>query len=78
MYVHPTTHSTFSLQEGLVAPKDLIQALQAGRHGCSGTDRSQLLTGAIEFVTACKAAGIQSIIGLERGLKLCWESTTPQ
>ena len=68
MYIHLTTHSAFSLQEGLLTPTELAQAAQvSGMMALGLTDRN-LLTGVIEFVTACKAADIQPIIGLELDL----------
>jgi DNA-directed DNA polymerase III PolC len=65
MYVHLTTHSAFSLQEGLTTPADLVQAAQASGMSALGLTDHNLLTGAIEFATACKLHGIQPIIGLE-------------
>jgi DNA-directed DNA polymerase III PolC len=65
MYVHLTAHSAFSLQEGLTTPADLVQAAQAGGMSALGLTDHNLLTGAIEFVTACKQNGIQPVIGLE-------------
>src|SRR6185436_416855 len=65
MYIHLTTHSAFSLQEGLLSPTDLVQAAQANDMSAIGLTDHNLLTGIIEFVTACKSASIQPIIGLE-------------
>ncbi len=65
MYIHLTTHSTFSLQEGLMTPTDLVQAAQAHAMSAIGLTDHNLLTGMIEFVTTYKAAGSQPIIGLE-------------
>jgi DNA polymerase III alpha subunit len=65
MYIHLTTHSAFSLQEGLLTPTELVQAAQANGMTALGLTDHDLLTGVIEFVTACKAADIQPIIGLE-------------
>lgn len=69
MSIHLTCHSTYSLQEGLATPAELIQAAQ--RHGMSalGLTDHNLLTGAVEFVTACREAGIQPILGLELDLE---------
>ena len=69
MYVHLTTHSAFSLQEGLTTPVDLVQAAQASGMSALGLTDHNLLTGAIEFVTACKQYGIQPVIGLEIDLE---------
>ena len=65
MYIHLTAHSAFSLQEGLMTPAALVQAAQASGMPVLGLTDRNLLTGVIEFVMACKAAGIQPIIGLE-------------
>jgi DNA polymerase III alpha subunit len=65
MYHHLTTHSAFSLQEGLSTPTDLVKAAQANGMPALGLTDHNLLTGVIEFVTACKAVGIQPIVGLE-------------
>ncbi len=68
MYIHLTTHSAFSLQEGLLTPVDLVQAAQTDGMPAMGLTDHNLLTGVIVFATACKAAGIQAIIGLEINL----------
>ena len=65
MYIHLTTHSAFSLQEGLLTPTELAQAAQVSGMTALGLTDHNLLTGMIEFVTACKTAAIQPIIGLE-------------
>jgi tetratricopeptide (TPR) repeat protein len=65
MYIHLTTHSAFSLQEGLSTPTDLVQAAQAMNMPALGLTDRNLLTGVIEFATACREANIQPIIGLE-------------
>ena len=62
MYFHLTTHSAFSLQESLSTPTDLVQAAQMnGMPALALTDHN-LLTGVIEFVTACKAVDIQPLL----------------
>src|SRR6266540_48445 len=68
MFIHLTTHSAFSLQEGLLTPADLVQAAQDNGISALGLTDHNLLTGVVEFVMACKAAGIQPIIGLEISL----------
>jgi len=65
MYVHLATHSTYSLQEGLATPIELVHAAQACGMSALGLTDHHLLTGTIEFVTACKEAGIQPVMGLE-------------
>lgn len=65
MFIHLTAHSVFSLQEGLLQPEELAQAAQAHGMTAIGLTDHRLLTGSIEFVKACKGAGIQPILGLE-------------
>lgn len=65
MYIHLTTHSAFSLQEGLLPPAGLVQAARASGMPVLGLTDRNLLTGTIEFVAACRDANIQPIIGLE-------------
>src|SRR5687768_11707649 len=65
MYIHLTTHSAFSLQEGLSTPTDLVQVARVNGMSALGLTDHNLLTGVIEFVTACKAVDIQRIVGLE-------------
>src|SRR5215212_558435 len=65
MYIHLTTHSAFSLQEGLATPAELVKAAQDNSMPALGLTDRNLLTGAIEFATACKSVNIQPIIGLE-------------
>ena len=65
MVVHLHTHSYFSLLEALPSPGELAQA--AGRSGMSTLALTDhwLLTGAVEFVLACKQTGVRPILGLE-------------
>lgn len=65
MYIHLTTHSAFSLQEGVAIPKDLVQAAQANGMPALGLTDRNLLTGATEFATACREADVQPVFGLE-------------
>ncbi|MBK7319964.1 PHP domain-containing protein [Candidatus Villigracilis affinis] len=65
MVLHLTCHSSYSLQEGLATPVELIQAAQSYGMSALGLTDHNLLTGSIEFVTACRDAGIQPILGLE-------------
>ena len=52
-----------------MTPADLVQAAQANSMPAIGLTDHNLLTGAIEFFTACKQNGIQPIIGLEIDLE---------
>ena len=65
MHVHLTTHSAFSLQEGLLTPSELAQTAQTNGMPALGLTDHNLLIGAVEFVTVCRAKGIQPIIGLK-------------
>ena len=69
MYVHLTSHSAFSLQEGLMTPTDLVQAAKACGMSALGLTDHHLLTGTVEFFKACKEAGLQPVIGLEIDLE---------
>jgi DNA polymerase III subunit alpha len=69
MYLHLTTHSAYSLLEGLPLPAELAQAAQASGMTALGLTDHRALTGAIEFVRACKQADIQPILGLEIDLE---------
>lgn len=69
MYIPLTTHSAYSLQEGLAQPTELIQAAQADGLPALGLTDHRLLTGSIEFVLACRKAGIQPLLGLEIDLE---------
>lgn len=81
MFIHLTTHSSYSLQEGLLSPSELVQAAQAQGMSAIGLTDRRLLTGAVEFVDACKDTGIQPILGLEINLehgKLALLATSPE
>lgn len=58
-------HSYYSFLSGLPSPADLAQAgAKAGMRALALTDQ-QGLTGAVEFYEACRAVGLQPILGLE-------------
>ncbi len=69
MYIHLNTHSAYSLLEGLPLPAELVQAASASGMPALGLTDHHTLTGSIEFVQACKVAGIQPILGLEIDLE---------
>ena len=69
MFVHLTAHSAYSLGEGLALPEDLVQAAAGQGMTCLGLTDHRLLTGAVEFVTACRKAGIKPLLGLEIDLQ---------
>ncbi|KAA0254220.1 MAG: PHP domain-containing protein, partial [Chloroflexi bacterium] len=52
-----------------MTPTDLVQAAKACGMSALGLTDHHLLTGTIEFVKACKDAGIQPVIGLEIDLE---------
>ncbi|RPH59532.1 MAG: PHP domain-containing protein, partial [Chloroflexi bacterium] len=57
MFIHLTTHSAYSLQEGLALPAELAQTARANGMPALGLTDHRTLTGAIEFIHACKEAG---------------------
>jgi len=65
LYIHLTTHSAYSLQEGLPLPAELARAARAYGMPALGLTDHRLLSGAVEFVLACKEVGIQPVLGLE-------------
>ena len=69
MYIHLTTHSAFSLQEGLALPSELAQAAAAAGMPALGLTDHRLLSGSVEFVKSCKGAGVQPVLGLEIDLQ---------
>ena len=69
MYIPLTTHSAYSIQEGLALPGELVQAAQADELPALGLTDHLLLTGSVEFVLACRKAGIQPLLGLEIDLE---------
>jgi DNA-directed DNA polymerase III PolC len=69
MYIPLTTHSAYSLQEGLALPAELVQAAQADGLPALGLTDHRLLTGSVEFVQACHNAGLQPLLGLEIDLE---------
>ena len=52
-----------------MTPTELVQAAKACGMSALGLTDHHLLTGTIEFVKACKDAGIQPVIGLEIDLE---------
>ncbi len=69
MYIHLTSHSAYSLQEGLPLPEELAEAARIDGMPALGLTDHRLLTGAVEFVTACTRAGIRPVLGLEIDLE---------
>ncbi|MBI4926207.1 MAG: DNA polymerase III subunit alpha [Anaerolineae bacterium] len=70
MIAHLSTHSYFSLLEGVPSPAELVrEAARTGMTALALTDHG-LLTGVVLFYRACQSAGIQPLIGLE--VDLAW------
>ena len=69
MFAHLVTHSSYSLQEGLATPAELVQAARSHNMPALGLTDHRLLTGAVEFAHACKEAGVQPLLGLEIDLE---------
>jgi DNA polymerase-3 subunit alpha len=69
MYIHLTTHSAYSLLEGLALPAELAKAAQAEGMPALGLTDHRLLSGTVEFVIACRKAGVQPLLGLEIDLE---------
>jgi DNA-directed DNA polymerase III PolC len=69
MFIHLTAHSAYSLQEGLLLPAELAQAAAADGMSALGLTDHRLLSGTVEFVSACLKVGIQPILGLEVDLE---------
>jgi DNA-directed DNA polymerase III PolC len=69
MFLHLTTHSAYSLQEGLALPAELAQAAQADGMPALGLTDHRLLSGSVEFVIACQKARVQPLLGLEIDLE---------
>ncbi len=69
MYISLTNHSAYSLQEGLSLPAELVQAAAADGMPALGLTDHRLLSGTVEFVSACKKAGVQPVLGLEVDLE---------
>ena len=67
--MHLTTHSAYSLQEGLALPSELAWAAAAAGMPALGLTDHRLLGGSVEFAKACKETGVQPLLGLEIDLE---------
>lgn len=64
-FVHLHNHSEYSLLDGLSKVKDMVgYAKEIGQKALAITDHGSMY-GVIKFYSACKAAGIKPIIGVE-------------
>ena len=67
-FVHLRVHTAYSLSSGAITVKDLAQRCKAERMPAVAITDSGNMFGALEFATACAAAGVQPIIGCEVAL----------
>lgn len=65
MYLHLNTHSAYSLLEGLALPAELARAARLNGMSALGLTDHRMLTGAVEFVRACREEEVQPLLGLE-------------
>jgi DNA polymerase-3 subunit alpha len=64
-YIHLRSHSYYSFLRGLASPEELVKtAAEMGLPVLGLTDHHSL-SGVVEFVDACLAAGVRPILGLE-------------
>lgn len=64
-FVHLHVHTEYSLLDGACRIKDLPKVVKSmGQTACAITDHG-VMYGAIDFYRACKAEGVQPIIGCE-------------
>jgi DNA polymerase-3 subunit alpha len=68
-FVHLRAHSAYSLSEGAIKIKALVELARAGGMPALGIADTGNLFGALEFAQACGAAGIQPVIGCQVALK---------
>ncbi|HTT78641.1 MAG TPA: DNA polymerase III subunit alpha [Stellaceae bacterium] len=67
-FVHLRTHSAYSLSEGAIKVKELVQLCRAEAMPAVAMTDSGNLFGALEFATSCAESGVQPIIGIELAL----------
>jgi DNA-directed DNA polymerase III PolC len=63
--VHLKSRSYYSFLEGLASPTELAQAAAAAGLGALALCDYRGLSGAVEFYDACRAEGVQPLLGLE-------------
>ncbi|PPR60990.1 MAG: DNA polymerase III subunit alpha, partial [Alphaproteobacteria bacterium MarineAlpha4_Bin2] len=68
-FVHLRVHSAYSLSEGALRTKDIIELCQRHRMPAVGITDSSNLFGALELSLAARSAGVQPIIGVQIGLR---------
>jgi len=67
-FIHLRVHSAYSLSAGAITIKELVARCTAERMPAVTITDSGNLFGALEFATACAAAGVQPIVGCEVAL----------
>jgi DNA polymerase III subunit alpha len=67
-FIHLRVHTAYSLSAGAITIKELVARCKAERMPAVAITDSGNLFGALEFATACAAAGVQPIIGCEVAL----------
>ena len=68
-FVHLRVHSAYSLSEGALRVKDMIELCQRHRMPAVGMTDTNNLFGALELSLAARNAGIQPVIGVQIGLR---------
>ncbi len=69
-FVHLHVHTAYSLSEGAIRIPDLVKLCRANRMPAVAIADTGNLFGALEFSSACRAAGVQPIIGTSIALRL--------
>ncbi len=64
-FVHLRVHSAYSLSEGAIHVTDLVKLCRDARMPAVAVTDTNNLFGALEFSSACAAAGVQPIIGCQ-------------
>ncbi len=62
-FVHLRVHSAYSLSEGAIQPKKLVELCRNEQMPAVAVTDTANLFGALEFATAAKEAGVQPVIG---------------
>src|SRR5271165_5310852 len=68
-FIHLRVHTAYSLSSGAITIKELVARCKAERMPAVAITDGGNLFGALEFATACAAAGVQPIIGCELALR---------
>ena len=68
-FVHLRVHSAYSLSEGALRVKDMIELCQRHRMPAVGMTDTNNLFGALELSLAARSAGVQPVIGVQIGMR---------